>query len=205
MPTTNTDYKGRAARKKTHRRYSDQAGRPDLMALALCCDLAGPVIGSAYLTSDPGDVTCGRCRRIMGVASAAEDDAVAAIAAARFDAAVLSAARAVAAADRPRVLEAIMAVKGTHSMSEKEEKRHAYTMLEDEPESGQYSVGICERGVAGYRLVPDYGPYEDKARTSGIVGRLNERIGVSAEEADAIVGSTFAKPFKAKKAAGGRR
>lgn len=82
---------------------------------------------------------------------------------------------------------------------------HAYTMLEDEPESGQYSVGICERGVAGYRLVPDYGPYEDKARTSGIVGRLNERLGVSAEEAEAIVNSTFAKPFKAKKAAGGRR
>lgn len=59
------DYKGRLPRKKTHRRYEDSADRPDLRALALCCDLRGPVIDETYLTSDPAEVTCGSCQRIM--------------------------------------------------------------------------------------------------------------------------------------------
>jgi hypothetical protein len=107
------DYKGRTARKKTHRRYSDQTDRPDLRALAICNDTAGPVIAEPYLTSSAPEVTCGRCKRIMASRASAEEtspamaEVASALSEARFRRDVLTAVARVVETDRVAVLDAI--------------------------------------------------------------------------------------------------
>lgn len=67
--------------------------------------------------------------------------------------------------------------------------RYAYTHTETAP--NEWSVVLCEDGVAGYRLVPDYGPYDDEERAQGIAQRLNERLGMTEQRVRDVVRSSF--------------
>lgn len=49
---------------RIHQRYSDKPDRPDLRSLAKCNNLNGAVFPPSQLTSNPDEVTCGRCKRI---------------------------------------------------------------------------------------------------------------------------------------------
>ena len=65
----------------------------------------------------------------------------------------------------------------------------AYVLID--VSSGGYGVACCVEGEKGYHPVPDYGPYMDEKHTQGVVDRLNERLGVSKDEAHRIVLSTM--------------
>jgi hypothetical protein len=56
-----------------------------------------------------------------------------------------------------------------------------------------WQVVLVSKGVPGYRPIADYPPVVSKVQAEGVAGRLNQRLGVSKEEALLIAVTTMGK------------
>ncbi len=86
-------------------------------------------------------------------------------------------------------------------------KRAAYTVIEagHKPDGEPlFMAGLCVEGTFGFRTIPDYGPAK-RARMVDIVTRLNERIGITDADAEAIVVSTFKRSPRSRRTGGKAR